>query len=67
MLEPKEVEGERCEAQGVVCFESIYVSAAHTTLQLKLDEVAVQFDSVEEESLLPQPEEEGESEEENEW
>ena len=50
------VEGERCEAMAVVCFESIHLSSTHATLQVKVDEVAMNFDAVEEESLLPEVE-----------
>ena len=38
----------------VVCFESVYLSSTHTTLQVKVDEVAMNFGAVEEESLLPE-------------
>ena len=44
--DPEVIENEMCEAMGVVCFESIYQSASHTTLQVKLDEVAMNFDNV---------------------
>jgi len=68
-IDPLAVEGERCLARAVVCLESIYVSSAHTTLQVKVSEASLNFDSVVELSLLPEPEEESDSEgeKENEW
>ena len=60
---PTENENERCEAMGVIRIESIYLSSAHASVQAKVDEVAMSFEGMTTESLLPEPEEE----EENEW
>ena len=57
MLEPTSVKDERCEGMAVVCLESVYLSNTHATLQVKVDEVAMNFDCVMEKSLLPEPEE----------
>ena len=57
MIDPLRVEGERCEAIAVICIESIYLSSSHTTLQVKVDEVAMDFKRVDGQSLLPPAEE----------
>ena len=56
LLKPLDIEGERCEAIAVLCIESVYSSKTHTTLQVKVEDVAMNFESVEEESLLPEVE-----------
>ena len=64
-IDPLAVENDRCLARAVVCLDSIYVSASHTTLQAKVTEASLDFDGVVEESFLPEPEEE--SGDEDEW
>ena len=52
VIEPLSVENERCEAMAVICIESIYISATHTTLQVKVDEAVMDFERAIESSLL---------------
>ena len=64
MLDPKEIENERCEAMAVIRIESICMTGTHTTLQAKVDEVGMDFERVVPKSIIPvEVEVEGEEEE----
>ena len=65
VLDPAYIIGDKCEAIGLVRFESIYLSSQHASLQVKLDEVMLDFDScastfVLEPKMLDSQEEKGE-------
>ena len=67
VIEPLSVENERCEAKAVVTIESIYISATHTTLQVKVDEVVMDFERAMESSLLDTVVEDDKDVAEDEW
>ena len=66
MIDPQEAIDNRCEAVAIVCFESIYISSTYCTLQVKVNEAMLNFDSVLPELELEPEVEEGEGDD-DEW